>query len=105
MDAPARIYNVLQSFFSVGRHYGGCRAFGHLYLYQSSTDSLVREDMLRQERLRTTAEAAARSAAEAAKQLGLFPVQDATSQLGLFPCEEGDPREALPDFPGMVETV
>ena len=43
--SPERIFKVSISQFSVARYYGGCKAYGHQYHYDASTDSLVRSDV------------------------------------------------------------
>lgn len=47
--APERIYGVRHSQFSIARYYGGCKAYGETYHYDSDTDSLVRMDIWRQQ--------------------------------------------------------
>ena len=45
MDAPAEIFGVSQSQFSVARHYGGMRYAGADYHYDTARDVLVRRDV------------------------------------------------------------
>lgn len=45
MDAPAEIFGVSHSQFSVARHYGGMRYAGADYRYDAARDVLVRRDV------------------------------------------------------------
>ncbi len=45
MTAPERIYHVSHGQFSVARHFGGCKAFGATYHYDTENDALVRRDV------------------------------------------------------------
>lgn len=44
--APYEIHGVSQSYFSVARYYGGCKAFGTRYTYDPTRDVLIRDDVL-----------------------------------------------------------
>jgi hypothetical protein len=48
MNPPEEIHNVSMSQFSIARHYGGIRFNGASYTYFSDTDTLVRNDVLKQ---------------------------------------------------------
>lgn len=45
MDAPEEIHHVSQTQFSVARHFGGCTFQGQRYIYDASTDRLIRADV------------------------------------------------------------
>lgn len=49
MTAPERICNVSQTQFSVARFYGGATYQGQRYIYDPTTDELVRTDILKAE--------------------------------------------------------
>lgn len=63
---PERICHVSQTQFSVARHYGGCTLNGRSYIYDPTTDTLVRADVHAQER--GEAKRAKQEAARAAKE-------------------------------------
>ena len=46
-EAPFIITGVSMSQFSIARHYGGCTAFGCEYFYNSLTDELIRNDVVK----------------------------------------------------------
>lgn len=46
-NAPEEIHNVSQGYFSIARHYGGCKAFGTNYIYIPTEDKLIRMDMVK----------------------------------------------------------
>lgn len=56
-SAPEEIHNVSHGYFSVARHYGGCKISGHSYVYDPTRDVLIRSDVLK---ARRKAERAAR---------------------------------------------
>ena len=67
MRTPERFYHVSQGQLSVTRHYGGCTFNGHEYLYDPTTDTLMRADVWHRERQKT------RQAREAQQALPLTP--------------------------------
>lgn len=44
---PREIRNVSESYFSIARYYGGCKAFGANYVYIPPEDKLLREDLVK----------------------------------------------------------
>lgn len=44
--SPFLIRSVSSSYFSVARHYGGCKIQGEDYTYRPATDELIRNDVL-----------------------------------------------------------
>jgi hypothetical protein len=50
-DAPEVIENVRKTRLSVARFYGRVVAYGHTYVYQRESDSLIRLDVFRQSKL------------------------------------------------------
>jgi len=46
---PERYYHVSQTQLSVARYYGGCTVNGTHYVYDPTTDTLIREDVLKRE--------------------------------------------------------
>ena len=46
MNAPDEIHHVSRTQFSIARHSGGCRAYGHYYYYDPAHDCLIRDDVL-----------------------------------------------------------
>jgi hypothetical protein len=75
-DRPERIYHVSQTQLSIARHYGGAKVFGAEYVYDPTTDTLIRSDVLqREQKAKRDAEREARREAkrlkdEAAKRQG-----------------------------------
>jgi len=49
MTHPDRYYNVSQTQMSIARHYGGMIVNGASYLYDPTTDTLVRQDVVKSE--------------------------------------------------------
>jgi len=49
-STPERFYHVSQGQLSIARHYGGCTFNGHEYVYDPTSDTLIRADVLRRER-------------------------------------------------------
>jgi hypothetical protein len=49
MTAPDRYHNVSQSQMSVARYYGGMTVNGQYYAYDPTTDTLVRQDVVKRE--------------------------------------------------------
>ena len=45
-DTPERIYHVSTSQLSIARHYGGIKFNGVDYVYDPTTDTLIRADVL-----------------------------------------------------------
>lgn len=43
--APERYYNVSLTQLSLARHYGSARIHGQTYVYDSGTDTLIRQDV------------------------------------------------------------
>lgn len=44
--SPFLIRSVSSSYFSVARHYGGCKIQNEAYTYKPETDELIRNDVL-----------------------------------------------------------
>lgn len=49
MTHPERYYNVSKTQMSIARHYGGMKVNGRAYTYDPTTDTLVRDDVVRRE--------------------------------------------------------
>lgn len=49
MTVPERICNVSQTQFSIARYYGSATFKGQRYIYNPTTDELVRADILKTE--------------------------------------------------------
>jgi len=49
MTHPDRYYNVSQTQMSIARHYGGMKVNGQAYIYDPTTDTLVRQDVVKSE--------------------------------------------------------
>lgn len=50
-DAPEVIERVRSTRYSVARLYGRVTAYGHTYIYERESDSLIRLDVFRQRKL------------------------------------------------------
>lgn len=46
---PERFYHISTTQLSIARHYGGCRFNGVEYIYDPTTDTLIRGDVLQRE--------------------------------------------------------
>jgi hypothetical protein len=46
-DTPFLICGVSMSYFSIARHYGGCKVQGRTYTYLPDSDELIRDDVLK----------------------------------------------------------
>ena len=46
-DTPFLICGVSMSYFSIARHYGGCKVQGRTYTYLPGSDELIRDDVLK----------------------------------------------------------
>lgn len=49
MGTPERFYRVSSSQLSIARHYGGCKVDGAHYVFDPTTDTLVRADVVKRE--------------------------------------------------------
>lgn len=49
MNHPERYYNVSQSQMSIARHFGGMKVNGKRYIYDPTTDALIRDDVAKRE--------------------------------------------------------
>lgn len=49
MTHPERYYHVSQTQMSIARHFGGMTVNGRKYVYDPTTDTLVRDDIVKRE--------------------------------------------------------
>lgn len=72
MNTPDRFYRVSHSQLSIARHYGGVKVNGVYYVFDPTTDTLIREDVLKREQAAARQDLKARKTMAVKRQRKLF---------------------------------